>query len=228
MRRFPEAGRRLVARSAKAQLPTGFDHQRHLSPPYDPWDQRLCIAPDSDLFRALNADNVEIVTDRIERFTENGLLLKSGEEIEADVVVTATGLKVLGLGGARLSIDGEPSPFGSHFAYKAMMLDDVPNFAFLLGYTNASWTLKVDLVCEYLVRLLQYMAAEGHTVVVARPGGPLERRPLSDLTSGYVMRSGGAMPWAGDQDPWQLKQNWYFDRRMIRRSPIADGTLEFS
>lgn len=210
LRRLPTLGRRLLRTTQGV-------------PPYNPWDQRLCVAPDADLWHA----GVQVVTAEIERFTAAGLRLTSGRELDADVVVTATGLRVLGLGGATMSIDGVGRRFGAHFAYKAMMLGDVPNFLFLLGYANASWTLKVDLACEYLVGLLRHMDAAGHSVVVPRLREDLQRRPLTTLTSGYLMRSGGQMPWAGDQDPWRLKQNWYADRRMIRRDPLDDGTLTF-
>lgn len=211
LRRLPRLGRRLLRT-------TGGD------PAYNPWDQRLCVAPDADLWRS----GAEVVTDDIERFTEKGVRLVSGRELDADVVVMATGLSVLGLGGATMSLDGDRRRFGAQFAYKAMMLADVPNFLFLLGYANASWTLKVDLACEYLVRLLRHMDAAGHSVVVPRLREEMQRRPLTTLTSGYLMRSGGQMPWAGDRDPWRLRQNWYADRRMIRRDPLDDGVLEFS
>ena len=162
MRRNPKAAKSLIKRWAKPHLPADFDYDTHLTPPYNPWEQRLCVVPSADLFRAMHSHKVDMVTDDIETFTPEGIRLKSGRELKADIIVTATGLKVVTMGKAELEIDGEPVKIGEKFTYKAMMLNDVPNAAFVIGYSNASWTLKADLVCEYVVRLLDYMDQHDH------------------------------------------------------------------
>jgi len=184
--------------------------------------------PSADLFRAMHSHKVDMVTDNIETFTEKGIRLKSGREIDADIVITATGLKVVIIGKADVEVDGKAVNPGDVFTYKALMLSDIPNTAFTIGYSNASWTLKADLVCEYVVRLLDHMDEHNYSVVTPRVRTALERRPLMDLSSGYLQRAQGALPAAGDKDPWRLKNNWYFDRRMIKKQPIADESLEFS
>ena len=227
-RRNPTAAKVLLKRWAKMHLPKDFDYDTHLTPPYDPWDQRLCVVPNADLFRAIHSHKVDIVTDHIDHFTEKGIVLRSGEELEADVVVTATGLDVVAMGGADFVVDGQKVDMGERFTYKALMLSDIPNFAFIIGYSNASWTLKADLVCEYVVRLLKYMTKHDHQVVVPRVQDDLAPEPVMDLTSGYLQRAAGRLPVAGDQDPWRLKHNWYYDRKFIRKSKINDGVVEFS
>jgi monooxygenase len=228
MRRSPKGGKALIRRWSKPYLPADFDYETHLNPPYNPWEQRLCVVPSADLFRAMHSHKVDMVTDRIETFTEKGIRLQSGRELEADIIVTATGLKVAPMGKAQLEIDGEPVNIGESYAYKALMLSDVPNSAFIIGYSNASWTLKADLVCEYVVRLLDYMDEHHHTVVTPRVREPLTPGPLMDLSSGYLQRASGSLPIAGDKDPWRLKNNWYFDKRVIKKQPIEDESLEFS
>jgi monooxygenase len=228
MRRNPKAAKALIKRWAKPHLPADFDYDTHLTPPYNPWEQRLCVVPSADLFRAMHSHKVDMVTDHIETFTPEGIRLKSGRELKADIIITATGLKVVSMGKAQLDIDGEPVTLGEKFAYKALMLSDVPNAAFIVGYSNASWTLKADLVCEYVVRLLDYMDEHNYKVVTPRVRETLEPRPLMDLSSGYLQRAQGSLPMAGDKDPWRLKNNWYFDRRVIKNQPIEDESLEFS
>jgi monooxygenase len=228
MRRYPALARKTLRKGAMAHLPADFDYDTHFNPPYNPWEQRLCVVPGADLFKALHSHKVDMVTDHIDRFTEKGILLKSGQELEADLIITATGLNVIPFGGAKASIDGDPVSLGDHFAYKALMINDVPNLVFLLGYSNASWTLKIDLVCDYLVRLLTFMDERNHAVVTPRLRGSMEKVPLMDLSSGYIQRAEGTVMWAGTRDPWRLKNNWYFDRRMIHHSPIDDKELEFS
>jgi monooxygenase len=228
MRRNPKLAKKLIKRWAKPHLPADFDYDTHLVPPYNPWEQRLCVVPSADLFRAMHSHKVDMVTDHIETFTEKGIRLKSGRELEADIVITATGLKVVIIGKAEVEVDGRDVSPGDVFAYKALMLSDIPNTAFIVGYSNASWTLKADLVCEYVVRLLDYMDEHNYTVVTPRVRTALEPRPLMDLSSGYLQRAQGALPQAGDKDPWRLKNNWYFDRRMIKNQPIDDESLEFS
>lgn len=228
MRANPKAGKALIRRWSKPYLPADFDYETHLNPPYNPWEQRLCVVPSGDLFRAMHSHKVDMVTDHIDTFTEDGIRLKSGKELKADIIITATGLKVVTMGKAALEIDGEPVKIGDHFTYKALMLNDIPNSAFTIGYSNASWTLKADLVCQYVVRLLDYMDEHNYTMVTPRVRGELAPSPLMDLSSGYLARAVGSMPIAGDKDPWRLKNNWYFDKRMINKQPVEDESLEFS
>jgi len=227
-RRSPAAAKAILKRCAKVHLPDGFDYDKHLTPPYNPWDQRLCVVPGADLFKAIHSHKVDIVTDHIERFTEAGILLKSGQELEADIVVTATGLEVVGFGGVEIVVNGEVIDLGKTYTYKALMLSEVPNFAFIVGYENASWTLKADLVCQYVVRLLDYMDQHNYKVVVPRHEDGLSPAPVFDLTSGYIQRAEGRLPVAGDRDPWRLKHNYFFDKKFLRNSPIADNVVEFS
>lgn len=227
-RRNPRAAKVILKRWAKMHLPKDFDYDTHLTPPYAPWDQRLCVVPNADLFRAIHSHKVDIVTDHIERFTDDGILLKSGAELKADIVITATGLDVVAMGQADFVVDGEKVDLGQTFTYKALMLSGIPNFAFIIGYSNASWTLKADLVCEYVVRLLKYMAKHDHKVVVPRIQEDLQPEPVFDLTSGYLQRAAGKLPVAGDKDPWRLKHNWYFDKKFLRSSKLDDGVVEFS
>jgi len=205
-----------------------FDYDTHLAPPYAPWDQRLCVVPGADLFKAIHSHKVDIVTDHIERFTKTGIQLRSGQELEADIVVTATGLEVVALGGAEFVVDGKEIDLGNTYTYKALMLSEVPNFAFIVGYSNASWTLKADLVCEYVVRLLEYMDQHNYKVVVPRHEEGLAPHPMLDLSSGYLQRAAGRLPIAGDRDPWRLKHNYFFDKKFLRNSEIADHVVEFS
>jgi monooxygenase len=227
-RRRPGAVKRMVRRGLEKALPADFDIDTHFTPPYDPWDQRLCLVPDGDLFEALAEGSASVATDRIATFTERGIELESGRELEADVVVTATGLNLLFLGGMELVVDGEPVDVASKMTYRGMMLSGVPNFVFTTGYTNASWTLKADLVSEYVCRLLSYMDKHGHRQCVAQVDPSVEEQPLLDFTSGYVLRSLDQFPKQGSKEPWRLRQNYVFDVRTIRRGPIDDGTMRFS
>ena len=225
--RFPKAARKFIRAENAKLLPEGYDVDRHFRPHYDPWDQRLCLVPDADLFEEISAGRAEIVTDTIERFTETGLRLASGRELEADVIVTATGLNLKIFGGATLSVDGEQLNPRDLMAYRAMMLSGVPNFVFTIGYTNASWTLKADLVAEYVVRLLTFMEESGRRVVTPVADASVGREPLLDFEAGYVMRSIDELPHQGDREPWKLRQNYLKDVRTIRKAPIDDGVLEF-
>ena len=228
-RRRPNAIKRMVRRGLERALPSGFDIDTHFTPRYDPWDQRLCLVPDGDLFEALSDGSAEIVTDRIETFTERGLKLESGRELEADLVVTATGLNLLFLGGMELVVDGEPVDLPRTMTYRGMMLSGVPNFIFTSGYTNASWTLKADLVAEYACRLLAHMDAHGHRRCVPEiADATVEEQPLLDFNAGYVLRSIDQFPKQGSKEPWRLRQNYVFDVRTFRRGPIEDGTMRFS
>jgi monooxygenase len=220
--------RRMLRKGTEKALPEGFDVDRHFNPDYDPWDQRLCMIPDGDLFAAISGGSAEIVTDRIATFTASGLRLESGEELEADTIVTATGLNLLFLGGVALRVDGERPEMSSKLAYKGMMLSDLPNLAFTLGYTNASWTLKADLTSEYMCRLLNHMDAHGYTQCVPRVGDSVVPEPIIDLNSGYVLRSLAELPKQGSEEPWKLRQNYAVDLRALRHGPLVDGVMQFS
>ncbi len=209
-------------------LPEGYDVDTHFKPDYNPWDQRLCMVPDGDLFKVLSDGSADIVTDRIERFTPNGIKLQSGRELEADVVVTATGLNLLFLGGMKIEVDGEEPEQSQLLAYKGMMLSDIPNLVFTIGYTNASWTLKADLVAEYLCRLLNHMDAGGYDVCVPHLSDPsVKAEPIMDFSSGYVLRSIADLPKQGSKEPWKLRQNYAVDLRKLRFGPVEDDAIEF-
>jgi cation diffusion facilitator CzcD-associated flavoprotein CzcO len=226
-RKRPDLLRGLIRKAASRQLPDHIDVDTHFRPAYDPWDQRLCLVPDGDLFRVLRRGTASVVTDTIETFTEHGLRLASGAELEADLVVTATGLNLLPFGGIELRVDGEPVKVPETVAYKALMLSGVPNFVFTIGYTNASWTLKADLVAEYVCRLLRHLDEHGHRSVVPVADPEVGRQPFMDFTSGYVLRSLGSLPRQGDREPWRLRQNYLHDLRKIRKGDIDDGVLRF-
>ena len=228
-RRRPERVKSFIRRGVERALPAGYDVDTHFTPRYDPWDQRLCVVPDGDLFEAISAGRAEVVTDRIESFTERGIALQSGAELEADVIVTATGLNLLFLGGIELGVDGEKVDPPRTMTYRGMMLSGVPNCALTVGYTNASWTLKADLTSEYVCRLLTHMDAHGHRRCVAEVSDPtIVEQPLIDLNSGFVLRSIDEFPKKGSKEPWRLRQNYVLDIQTLRRSPIDDGTLRFS
>jgi cation diffusion facilitator CzcD-associated flavoprotein CzcO len=228
-RRRPETMKRLLRKSVAASLPPGFEVGGSFAPSYQPWDQRMCFVPDGDLFRALGRGTASIVTDRIERFVPSGIRLASGEVLEADIVVTATGLNLLAIGGIALEVDGEPVDVGRTVAYKSMMLAGVPNFAFVIGYTNASWTLKADLVSRFVCRLLKRMAARGETVCTPRlPEGPLELTPVLNLDAGYVRRGAGQTPQQASSNPWRVRHNYLLDLPHFRFGRIDDGALRFT
>jgi cation diffusion facilitator CzcD-associated flavoprotein CzcO len=226
-RRWPEQVKRIVRKGVQSQLPDDVDVDEHFRPRYDPWDQRLCFVPDGDLFRAIRHGKASVVTDTIETFTPRGLRLSSGRELEADIVVTATGLQLLPFGGIDLVVDGEPVDYARTMAYKALMLSGVPNFVYTVGYTNASWTLKADLVSTYVVRLLRHLDRIGARSVVPVRQPEVGEIPFMDFQSGYVLRSLDRLPKQGDRSPWRLKQNYLTDLRTIRRGAIDDGVLAF-
>ena len=226
--RWPERAKAMIRKEVAKQLPDDIDIDEHFTPPYNPWEQRLCFVPGGDLFKAFSSGRASIVTDTIETFTPTGVRLTSGEEIEADIVVTATGFTMqLPFGGIDFQVDGEPLDLASRLAYKALMLSGVPNFFFTLGYTNASWTLKADLVIDYVVRLLQHMGEHGYRIADPEPDPSVRRQPLMLLNSGYIKRSAHLLPSEGDKAPWKLDQNYLVDRRVIQRAPIDDGVLRF-
>ena len=229
-RRFPNAVRKLIRKVNELQLRgSDCDVDVHFKPKYDPWDQRLCAVPDGDLYRALRKGRASVVTDHIETFTERGITLQSGAEIEADIVITATGLNLLAFGGLELVVDGEEVSLPETVAYKAMMLSGVPNFAYAIGYTNSSWTLKVDLVCEYLCKLLGHLDATGaDTAVPELPDGDMPTRPLLDFKAGYVLRALDRFPRQGEQAPWQVVMSYADDIKALRRGNVDDGAMRFS
>ncbi|MGZ4480379.1 MAG: flavin-containing monooxygenase [Nocardioidaceae bacterium] len=227
-RRRPDLVRGLIRKGTLRQLPEGYDVDTHFKPAYDPWDQRLCLVPDGDLFRAIRHGRADVVTDHIETFTPAGIRLASGRELEADVVVSATGLNLLAFGGMDLVVDGEPVHLPDTMAYKGMMLSGVPNFAYVVGYTNASWTLKADLVSEYVVRLLRKMAADGAAMVVPERDPSVAEEPFLDFASGYVQRSVDRFPRQGARAPWKLRMNYLRDVLMIRHGRLDDGALRFA
>jgi monooxygenase len=226
-RRRPELVKKMIRRGVERSLPPGYDVDKHFKPHYDPWDQRMCLVPDGDLFRAISAGEASVVTGGIASFTERGIELESGEEVKADVIVTATGLNLLFLGGMRLAVDGEEVDVPGRMTYKGMMLSGVPNLAFTVGYTNASWTLKADLTSEYVCRLLGHMDAHGYKRCIPEVDPSVTEQPLLDFTSGYVLRSLDQFPKQGSTEPWRLRQNYVFDIRTIRRGPIEDGAMRF-
>jgi cation diffusion facilitator CzcD-associated flavoprotein CzcO len=226
-RRFPAHAKKLLVRGVKRMVPN-VDVEKHFTPRYNPWDQRLCLVPDADLFAALRAGTVSVVTDEIATFTERGIALKSGDTLEADIIVTATGLKLKRFGGLALSVDGEPVEIPKAMVYKGMMLSNVPNLAFAVGYTNASWTLKCDLTSRYVCRLVNHMDKHHYTEARPRRDPDVQAVPLLDFSSGYVQRSIKDFPQQGSKVPWKLYQNYPIDLFMIERSKLDDGVMQFS
>jgi monooxygenase len=228
-RRRPRVAKALIRKGVERHLPPGYPVDTHFRPRYNPWQQRLCLVPDADLFEAISAGRASIVTDEIDTFTETGIRLASGDELEADLIVTATGLQMLPLGGIAMAVDGEPVELPEKLGYKGMMLSDVPNLAFAVGYTNASWTLKCELTSEYVCRVLNHMDANGYAVCTPRNRDPsIEREPFIDFNSGYVLRAIHAFPKQGSRPPWRLYQNYARDILSLRHGSIEDEVLEFS
>jgi cation diffusion facilitator CzcD-associated flavoprotein CzcO len=227
-RNKPEKVKAQIIAMARKELGPDFDVATHFTPRYNPWDQRLCLVPDSDLFAALKAKRASVVTDQIETFTETGIKLKSGEEIAADVIVSATGLKLIPLGGMAVEVDGRPIDVGATLSYKGMMYSDVPNMASAFGYTNASWTLKADLTCEYVCRLLNHMRANGIAYCTPRRSPDVAEEPFLDFSSGYVQRALAILPKQGSRAPWKLYQNYFLDLLALRFGSFKDGAMEFT
>lgn len=227
--KFPTAARKLIRSINAKQLPAGYPVDEHFSPAYNPWDQRLCAVPDADLFKAISAGKASVVTDRIATFTETGIKLESGQHLDADIIVTATGLNVQLFGGMSLTVDGQAVNLSETVAYKGIMLSGIPNFAFAFGYTNSSWTLKVGLLCEHFCRLLSHMDEGGFDSV--RPvfdGAGMETKPLLDFAAGYVQRVADTLPRQGVEGPWTMSMNYNFDREVLRNGPVADPNLRFA
>lgn len=227
-KRFPAAMRRLLLELARRQLDGKVD-MRHFTPRYQPWDQRLCVVPGGDFFRVLREGRASIVTDEIESFVGEGIRLSSGEVVAADIVVTATGLEVQMLGGMRLEVDGTPVPLSQRMMYKAVQLEGVPNLAMLIGYTNTSWTLKVDLAAEYVCRLLRHMDQHGYSRATPRAaaGQRAADTILDGLSSGYVRRAASVLPRQGQADPWLVSHNYHRDLSLLLKAPIENDGLDF-
>lgn len=228
-RKAPAYMRKTLMTMAKRRLPEGYDVEKHFGPRYNVWDERLCLAPDGDFFRTIRHGKADVVTDTIDRFTTTGIRLNSGEELPADIIVTATGLNMQLLGGVTPTRNGDPVDLTSLMTYKGLMFSGMPNFAITFGYTNASWTLKADLVSEFVCRLLNYMDAKGFDFVEPQhPGEDVDALPFMDFTPGYFRRSMHLLPKSGSRAPWRLKQNYFFDMRTIRRGRVDDEGLKFA
>jgi cation diffusion facilitator CzcD-associated flavoprotein CzcO len=228
-RRRPKLVKWILLKATQLQLPRGYDIDTHFTPTYNPWDQRLCVVPNGDLFKAIKEGTASVVTDHIDSFTETGLLLQSGAELPADVIITATGLELLFIGGIEISVDGEIIDLPSKLTYKGMMLEGVPNFALAVGYTNASWTLKCDLTCDYVTRLLNHMREiELRQCTPVNRDASVTSRPLLGLSSGYVQRSADRFPKQGSRFPWQVNQSYLRDYRALKLSAIEDDAMVFS
>jgi cation diffusion facilitator CzcD-associated flavoprotein CzcO len=228
-RRFPQRARKLLIELAEKQLGEGGKVDPHFTPSYMPWDQRLCLAPNGDIFKSVASGRMEVVTDHIETFTETGLSLRSGKRLDADLVVTATGLRLKFLGGVEIEVDGRRIEPQSTMVYKGMMCSDVPNLALAIGYTNASWTLKCDLTSAYVCRLLSHMDANGYAwACPRRKGARIAEEPLLDFSSGYIRRSIDQFPKQGSVSPWRLHQNYAFDTLALRHARLDDDAMEFA
>ena len=224
----PDLIRRRLLDGVRAGLGPGHDIERDYTPSYDPWDQRLCLVPDGDLFKTIRSGRASIATDEIEHFTPTGLQLKGGEHLDADVVVTATGLKLKVLGGAAVAVDGRPVDLSQTVSYKGMMYSGIPNLASSFGYTNASWTLKAELIAQYVCRLLNHMQANGYDVCVPRlDDEAMGREPAVDLTSGYIQRAASILPKQGTKQPWKSYQNYARDLMMLKFGALADHAMQF-
>jgi cation diffusion facilitator CzcD-associated flavoprotein CzcO len=225
----PAAVKKWIVGEARKRLPVGYDVKTHFTPDYDPWRQRLCLAPDADFFQAIKDGKADVVTGRIATFTANGIRLESGDELAADIIITATGLKLLLLGGVDIAVDGRPVKFSETTNFKGAMFSDVPNMFAVFGYTNASWTLKSDLICAHAARLINYMDRRGFAACTPRLRDPsVKPEPLIDFSSGYVQRAIDKLPRQGSKKPWKLHQNYVRDLISLRYGRVADGALEFA
>ncbi|UXD88378.1 flavin-containing monooxygenase [Thalassolituus hydrocarboniclasticus] len=227
-KRFPNAARKLLQWTVKKQLPADFD-MKHFTPKYAPWDERLCAVPEGDMFKVIKQGKASVVTDHIERFTEDGIQLKSGKKLEADIIITATGLKVQMLGHMQVTIDGEPLKPNTKMSYRGVMFEDLPNMGMVFGYTNASWTLKADLISSYVCRLLKHMDDKGVRQVTPRNhNANIKRLPFIDMQSGYISRVKDQIPQQGDERPWKLYQNYFLDMTLLKMASLDDPSLEYT
>lgn len=227
-KRYPRAARRLIRFVNARRLPAGYPVDEHFNPTYNPWDQRLCLVPDGDLFKALSNGSASVVTDRIVTFTERGIALESGRELDADIIVTATGLNLHVFGGMTLSLDGRPVNPAQTTAFKGLMLSGVPNFAYAIGYTMSSWTLKIGLLCRHLCQLWAHMDANGYAICCPELSDPgMATRPLLDFSAGYVQRSVETLPRQGDSAPWLASMTYRDDVKLLRADRVVDDNLRF-
>ena len=227
-RKYPVQAKARMVQMVRAALGPGFDVERHFTPTYKPWDQRVCLVPDGDLFDSLRAGRSSVVTDQIDSFTEQGIRLQSGQELPADIVITATGLQLNVLGDVTISLGGVPVDLSQALVYKGMMYSGLPNLANTFGYTNASWTLKADLVCEYVCRLLNHMDRHGQAVCTPTRDASVAPEPFLTFTSGYVQRAVAMLPKQGNRKPWRLYQNYLLDLLTLRFGKVDDGVMAFS
>ncbi len=228
-RKYPAKVKAVLLGQVRAEMGPSYDVDKHFTPRYNPWEQRMCLVPDSDLFKALKAEKASVVTDQIEAFTETGIKLASGEELQADLVVTATGLNLEVLGGLEVTVDGRRVDFSKCLAYKGMMYNDVPNMASVFGYTNASWTLKADLTCEYVCRLLKHMDSTGAKFCTPHlRSGEVKEMPWVDFSSGYFQRAKDILPKQGSIHPWKLYQNYALDILALRFGSVKDSAMKYS
>ena len=226
--KYPNLVRRLLLKGVELQLKGKVD-MKHFTPNYAPWDQRLCVVPDGDLFNALREGRASVATDQIEKFTASGIQLKSGQHLDADIVVSATGLEIQILGGVKGSIDGKPMDTSKHMLYQGVMVSDVPNMAMIIGYINASWTLKVDVAAEYICRLINYMDKKGYAKVIAvtDKAEMLQDTVMGSLSAGYIARAADIMPKQGRHAPWSVSNNYLADRKNLKEAKFNDGVLQF-
>lgn len=228
-RKRPEGFKKKLLEMVREEMGPDFDVDTHFTPSYNPWDQRLCLVPDSDLFDCIKDGSASVVTNHIERFTENGIRLKDGQELEADIIVPATGLQLQSLGGMELAVNGEDVDIAKTTNYKGMSLSNVPNFAWTVGYTNASWTLKADLTADYVCRLLNHMEKRGYKVCnPVLTGDDAGDEPLLTFTSGYIQRSIADLPKQGSVPPWKNHQNYIADLMHLKFEKVDDGIMQFS
>lgn len=228
MRTRPALARRNLISLVRKELGPGYDVDTHFTPRYNPWDQRLCLVPDGDLFSAIKSGKASVVTDQIDTFTPKGIRLRSGQELAADIIVTATGLVMRLMSGVQLVVDGQQVELSRTMNYKGAMLSNIPNFAAAIGYTNASWTLKCELIARYVARLLNYMDRHGYVQCTPRQNDPsITAEPVVSFTSGYVQRALSSLPSQGSRPPWKLYQNYLLDTLVYRLGKVNDGTMEF-
>ena len=227
----PKKIKQMLVEMVRQKLGSDYDVETHFTPDYDPWDQRICLVPNDDLFESIKSGKADVVTDEIDTFTKNGILLKSGNKLEADIIITATGLKLLLLGGVEFSVDGQSVKFPDTYTYKGLMYSDVPNLVATFGYVNASWTLRADLIAEYTCRLINYMDKYGYRQCkpcLRDEDRNMKTAPLiKDFSSGYIQRFVHLFPKQGDREPWTNLQNYWRDRKTLRRDSIDDGVLIF-
>lgn len=225
---FPKFMKKIIMNAAGKQLPDGYPVEKHFNPSYNPWDQRLCVVPDGDFFTSINKGDAHVVTGEISHFSENGVQMKNGEFIEADLIVLATGLKIQLLGGAQLSVNNIQVKVSESYIYKGMMVSNLPNLIYCFGYTNASWTLKVDLTANYLCKILKYMDKNGFEVVTPKAGKIESEENFLNLSSGYITRAENELPKQGSKRPWRVYQNYLIDMLTTRFGPIRDQALKFT